>query len=677
MGMGLDRFCRAARPTRHVATATLAVVLLLVGAGPVGATGIVHGDLVDEIPRGNTPQFLDNEVRANLQVGNRIIVGGDFTQIQDDTFGLVNQANLASYDLSTGRLDTNFLPDLDGGVNSIADAGDGTIIVVGIFNTVNGQTRRSVAKLNVVDGSLVTAFKSNADAEVHDVVVAGDTVYIGGLFNLVNSVARAKLAAVDLTTGDVAGNFDFPLTEPTGLDGAGGVRALDVTPDQTTLVVGHNSHRVDGQVRQSVALIDIDGTPSLTSWSTDNYDYHCQPWFNTFERPLMRDLQVSPDGAYFVVVTSIGNFAPGCDVAVRFPVAGGAGTDPDWVSRLFDTPEAVAISDQTIYVGGHFRWLMDTGAVWTDYADGNTNNQPNNTVVRDQIGALDPATGTAIDWDPGATGLRGVLALRVTDAGLLVGSDGEWVGGRQVYRHALLELPETASGDTTDPTTTISAPLDGQLVDTTVSMQGTAADNIGIADVLVTIQDRDTLQFMQLDGTFNDDGWQLHRTFVPDAYSTSSGWLWTADLPDGTYRLTARTDDLAGNRGPSVRIDFMVGDTADVEDPDGTLTTPTEGQVFTDGNVDFDGAATDDVSVDQVNLIIRNLNTNQYMQPDGSFASSWNKVPATLTNPGATSTAWNWSGTLPDGEFRVLVQVKDGAGNKDGDKARANFTVMN
>jgi hypothetical protein len=30
---------------------------------------------------------------------------------------------------------------------------------------------------------------------------------------------------------------------------------------------------------------------------------------------------------------------------------------------------------------------------------------------------------------------------------------------------------------------------------------------------------------------------------------------------------------------------------------------------------------------------------------------------------------------LPDGAFRVDVQVKDGAGNKDPNKARADFSV--
>jgi hypothetical protein len=661
------------RRSRGAALAAIALILAAAAAAPAAATGVDHGDVVEGAPRGNTPAFLDNEVRAGVQVGNRIIVGGDFTQVEDDTFGVVNQPNLAAYDLATGRLDLNFRPQLDGGVNSIADAGDGTVVVVGLFNTVNGAVRRSVAKLNVVDGSLVTAFEANANGRGNDVVVAGNRAYIGGSFTTVNGIGRERIAAVDLTTGAVAADFDFPITEPTGFNGAGGVRALDVTPDGTTLVVGHNAARVGGEPRQSVALIDIDGTPSLLDWRTDNYDYDCQPIFPEFTRPLMRDLQVSPDGSYFVVVTSIGNFAPGCDVAVRFPIAGGAATAPDWISRLFDTPEAVAISDEAVYLGGHFRWLMDTGAVWTDYPNGNTNTQPPNTVVRDQIGALDPDTGTALAWDPGASGFRGVLALRVTNAGLLVGSDGVRMGGTQVYRHGLFELPDAPSSDTIDPTTTITVPSDGQAVDSPVAFAGAAADNEAIEEVLVSIQDRDTLQFLQLDGTFTDDGWQLHRVFVPGAYSASSEWLWTADLPDGTYRLTARTDDLAGNRGPSVRADFTVGG-GDTTAPDGVIDTPANGQTFPNGNVTFDGSATDNVSVDQVNLIIKNLDNGQYLQPNGTLGS-WTKLPAALTAPGAAATDWTWSGTIPNGNWRLNLQVKDAAGIKDPDQALADFTI--
>jgi hypothetical protein len=267
------------------------------------------------------------------------------------------------------------------------------------------------------------------------------------------------------------------------------------------------------------------------------------------------------------------------------------------------------------------------------------------------------------------------LALRVTDAGLLVGSDGEWIGGKRVYRHGLLELPSRGGGDTIDPTVTVAEPFGGQLVDNTVYFRGAANDDKGLADVLLSVQNRDTGQFMQFGGVFNDDGWQLHRTFVPDAYSKSSDWLWTATLPDGNYRITARADDLAGNRGPFERVDFRVGDTSDTEDPNATLQVPSNNQVFADGNVTFSGAASDDVSVAEVNLIVRDLSNNHYLQDNGTFAAAWNKFPADLANPGATFTQWSWSGNLPDGDYKMNVQAKDGAGNADPTKPSARFSV--
>ena len=97
--------------------------------------------------------------------------------------------------------------------------------------------------------------------------------------------------------------------------------------------------------------------------------------------------------------------------------------------------------------------------------------------------------------------------------------------------------------------------------------------------------------------------------------------------------------------------------------------------MFSTRNVAFDGAAVDNVSVAEVNLIIKDRDSGLFLQPDGSFAASWNKVPATLGNPGNFFTTWTWNGTLPNGNYRVNVQVKDAAGNKDPTKAVANFVI--
>ena len=105
------------------------------------------------------------------------------------------------------------------------------------------------------------------------------------------------------------------------------------------------------------------------------------------------------------MVLRISGIGPTWRIASLFD--GGADVEPDWVSRMFDSPEAVAISDTAVYVGGHMRWAMAPGTLWTDFTDGNTNEQPEGTVVRDQIMAISPIDGTALDWDPGAGGVRG------------------------------------------------------------------------------------------------------------------------------------------------------------------------------------------------------------------------------------------------------------------------------
>jgi hypothetical protein len=641
---------------------------------PAGATGVGHGSVVGATPRTDTPEFLDNEVLAGLQVGNRIVVGGNFTQVRDDTFGVVNQANLAAYDLSTGRLDLNFLPAVNGEVRSLADGGDGTIIAVGTFSSVSGVNRKKVVKLRLVDGSVVTQFRANANAGVNDVAVANGKAYLGGQFSTVNGTARDALAAVDLTTGNVDSGFDLPVTEGTGLNGASGVRAVDVTPDGNTLVSAHNAHRVDGEVRQGLALIDISGaTATLRPWRTDHFDWDCSPNVRV-THPVMRDVQFSADGSYLVAVTSIGNYAPWCDVAVRFPTNGGNGVTATWVSRLFDTPETVAITDQGIYVGGHMRWLMAPGTEWDDWGNGNTGTQPPNTLVRDQIGALAPGDGTALGWDPGASGLRGVLDLTAVEAGLLAGSDGQWFGGRRTYRHALFELATPPPADDVAPVTSIAAPPAGSNVDSPMVLSGTATDDNGVVDVLVSVRNTITLQYLQLDGSFAD-GFGLHEAFVPGWRDTSTSWSLSADLPDGAYRISVRTDDVAGNRGPVAVRSFTVGEVPDTQNPRGSIKSPVARATVTSNPVSAAGKARDDIAVRRVNVIVRNRATKEFLQRDGSFAPSRASLRATLSAPGSPVTNWSFSRNLPDGRYSITLRVIDTAGKKDPTPAQRNFKV--
>lgn len=62
----------------------LTAAVLLVSAGfilPAGAVQVTHPAVVSDNPAHWTPNILDGQVNAILQMGTKVIVGGTFTQV--------------------------------------------------------------------------------------------------------------------------------------------------------------------------------------------------------------------------------------------------------------------------------------------------------------------------------------------------------------------------------------------------------------------------------------------------------------------------------------------------------------------------------------------------------------------------------------------------------------------
>ena len=74
----------------------------------------------------------------------------------------------------------------------------------------------------------------------------------------------------------------------------------------------------------------------------------------------MRDVEMSPDGSYFVVATTGGPHSGTlCDTASRWETyAVGTTLTPTWIANSGgDTLWGVGITDAAVYVGGHNRWM--------------------------------------------------------------------------------------------------------------------------------------------------------------------------------------------------------------------------------------------------------------------------------------------------------------------------------
>jgi hypothetical protein len=232
------------------------------------------------------------------------------------------------------------------------------------------------------------------------------------------------------------------------------------------------------------------------------------------------------------------------------------------------------------------------------------------------------------------------------------------------------------AGDLADPDGDLDVPKKQQVfAASAVAFSGTVTDDIGVDWAKLAIKNTATGEYLRNNGTFGPSFRRVDATLAaPGTLSTS--WAWNGTLPDGPYSVKAHVGDLAGNTDPTKAFArFLVTTVTDNQSPDGVLDVPTKDQVFTSVPVEFSGSASDNVAVARVRIVVRDLTTLDYLQDDGSFGPSFNKVKASLGTFGHPTTTWSWTGTVPDGDFRIRVFVQDGAGNADPTKATTVFTV--
>ncbi len=424
----------------------MAAGLVTATAGPPAQATSQPGQIVSADPVNFTPNLVDGDVRSVVQIGDRIFIGGNFTQVKESgSSTVIDRSRVLAFNATTGKIDPNFKPVVDSEVSVLLPSADGkSIYLGGMFTHIDGVARKVLARLDVDTGQPVAGFTPNLDARVKDLRLTGGRLWVAGNFATADGVSRPALATLNPDTGR---RDDFQSLAITGTQDGGTtlVYKMDVTPDGSKLIAVGNFTTVDGQSRPQIFMLDLTGsTAQLANWQTSRYAAACSASFDSY----MRDVDVSPDGSYFVVSTTgaAGGTSKMCDSQARWETgATGSNLQPTWTTYAGgDTTYAIEITDSVVYVGGHFRW--SNNPFGADYPG-------QGAMDRSGIAALDPASGMPFQWNPGRTRGVGVFDLLATSQGLWMASDTDETGGETHQKIAMFPL----SGGETIPAVNLGA----------------------------------------------------------------------------------------------------------------------------------------------------------------------------------------------------------------------------
>jgi PKD repeat protein/uncharacterized Zn-binding protein involved in type VI secretion len=671
-----------------IALAVAASVLVLApGLSPVAGAAQPtpnHTKLVPQTVQTNMPRVTTGEIFDLEYIGNRVFVVGTFTSLRNNTSTnttTVNQRYVASFNLTTGLIDTSFRPTFDSSVNEIEASPDGTkLYVVGRFNTVNGVAKRKVASINPTTGATIAGFTANANSAATSVEATNTTVYLGGQFTTINNTARVGLAAVSATTGALVSNFRNDLSGGIGVSGLLTVQALVLSPDDSKLLVVHTGRRIAGQDRYGVGLINAT-TNQLLPWRTRLWDDNLQ-----FVGGIQRAYAgaISPNGQYFVVTSGSGGDRPPInDTAIAFPIAGNDDVQPLWISRLFDSVYSVAISETAVYVGGHFNYMESPTArdPWPGLDDvGYGRGQGlagyglgDEIVTRDHIGALSPTNGKALEWNPGSNSYEGNKAMLVHPRGLITGGDATSQGGQNVGRIAVYDFNSVPAAGANE--TTIVNPIEGRVegADEQFVIDGTATATSGIRRVQVEIIDRTTKRYLQKDLTTWGSATTINVNLAsPNA--TSSNWSLPLTI-SGNRLLTVQAKTFANNGSSDATKAIKKFETFGLSDETPTTSITGPSGVQTSLNFTITGTANDDNGVNSIRFTMRDAQ-GRYLQADGQTDTAYRTFSGQPDVVGATAATWSYEVTLPyESTWTMQATSVDNAGQSDLRSADRSWIV--
>jgi len=390
------------------------------------------GRVVSTNPVNYTPNITNGAAYKSAEANGMLYVGGSFTSVTaaagTTPTGTFTRNHILAFNAATGSISTSFAPNVNGDVWAIVPSGT-SLYIGGSFSSVNGVARRGLAKIDATTGAVDTSFNAAlTSGNVTEAALVSGRLIISGTF-------PKKILAVNPASGANTGYINVAVTGSVASNaGPVEVYRFAVNPAGTKLVGVGNFTTVGGATHYRAFMLDLGSTAaSVSAWRYTPLQQMCAA---SSLPDYMRDVDFSPDGSYFVFVST--GFVPLsgqvgialCDAASRFETANLSPARPTWINYTGgDTLHSVAVTDQAVYVQGHQRWLNNP--------QGRDNAGPG-AVSRPGIGAIDPTTGLALSWNPTKDRGVGGKDLLVTARGLWVASDTAHIGHETHMRIALL-----------------------------------------------------------------------------------------------------------------------------------------------------------------------------------------------------------------------------------------------
>ncbi len=225
--------------------------------------------------------------------------------------------------------------------------------------------------------------------------------------------------------------------------------------------------------------------------------------------------------------------------------------------------------------------------------------------------------------------------------------------------------------DNTVPNVTLTSPTPSQaFANRPVTITGSATDNAGVGDVQVAVY-----RPMDPVGQFwNGTAWQVAYTTVtatlanPGATSTTYTYSFNPPQSGGYFYAAAIALDTSYKYNLTA---FTLFTLPDAVAPTATVTNPVAGP--TAGTLTITGNATDNVSINRVGVAIYRASTGQYWNGT-TFQAAFATVPATMGNPGGTTTSYTLNYTPPaPGAYYIGALPVDGNYNF----TLTPFTIIN